>query len=100
MQQRCVAPWIRQEDYLAMKAVCPDDNLPASFDQWQELATNEVAELEAKGITVVKVIIDPQELCRWCTAKGIHPNLAGRAAFASYKDIWEELRRDIRAPLA
>jgi hypothetical protein len=87
MQVRRIGAWFRREDYDAFKKLSPDEyNLPDTFDEWEEIAVNQVVQIEAAGGIVEKVILDPQEFALWCKASGVEPNGPSRAAFAVYKE--------------
>ena len=81
-----IAAWINREGYDAIKRFTPNDpGLPDTFDEWLKHASEQIANLEANGIVVEKVIIDPQELATYCRASGIEPDRVGREAFAVAK---------------
>jgi hypothetical protein len=78
--------WFSREDYDAIKGLSPNDpDLPDTFDEWLELATQQVANLEANGVAVKKVVINSQEFSAYCRACGVDPNGALRGAFAVVK---------------
>jgi hypothetical protein len=91
MQIRRIGAWFRREDYDAFKKLSPDEyNLPDTFDEWEEIANKQVAEIDATGGLVEKVIVNPQEFALWCKASGVEPNGPSRAAFAIQKDARQQ----------
>jgi hypothetical protein len=91
MTPKTVGAWFRREDYAAIKALSPGEyNLPDTFDEWNEIATKQVAEMESNGIVVEKVIIVPQEFAQWCKARNVKPDGPSRARFAIEKDATQQ----------
>ena len=91
MNARSVGAWFRREDYPAIKALSPTEyNLPDTFDEWNEIATSQVAEMESNGMLVEKVIINPQEFALWCKTRNVKPDGPSRARFAIEKDAAQQ----------
>jgi hypothetical protein len=61
-------------------------NLPDTFDEWNEIATKQAAQMEANGMIVEKVIINPQEFALWCEARNVKAD--GCACRKSNPDIF------------
>ena len=74
--------WFEREDYDLVRRLIPNDrHLPGSFDQWEGNAIKEIAHLEACGISVRKVMVDPREYAAYCDAKGISHSIATLGTF-------------------
>jgi hypothetical protein len=74
--------WFRPEDYEGFRRLIPNDShLPASFDQWELKANNQVAQMEALGVGVQKVLVDSTEFAAYCRATGLNPSIAILASF-------------------
>ena len=81
--RREIAVWIKREDYDAFKSLCANDpDLPDTFDEWLQRATEHAAKTEARGDTIDKVIVDPQEFAKWCLAAGVDRNNVTLSGFA------------------
>ena len=86
-----IGAWFRREDYEALKKLSPNEpDLPDTFDEWEQIATKQVAEIETAGGLVEKVIIDPQEFAIWCRASGVKPDSVNRSAFAVQKHFGQQ----------
>jgi hypothetical protein len=73
----------RRDDYEAIRALIPDLDLPRSFDQWRKATERDVAELTARGIPLVEVIVDSRGFTAWCLAAGHPRDRATLGAFAT-----------------
>jgi hypothetical protein len=53
---------LERERYDFVRRLIPDDNhLPGSFDQWEQSARKQIAQLEACGINICKIMVVPEE---------------------------------------
>jgi hypothetical protein len=41
--------------------------------------------LERRGVQVIKIDVDPDEMLRWCCQQGLHVDARGRGAFTEHK---------------
>jgi hypothetical protein len=74
--------WFEREDYERVRCLIPNDKqIPGSFDEWEEAATKQIAELEARGIDIRKVIVDPTEYSVFCEANGLERCIASLGTF-------------------
>jgi hypothetical protein len=81
-----VVPWFLPQNYDAIKrALKNDPNLPVTYDEWFNLQTKQVAEIEARGTFVEKVNINPDEFARYCASCGQKQNDVMLRAFAIVK---------------
>lgn len=53
--------WFRREDYQRIREISHDQMIPI-FEQWEAKMTKLLAEQQAPGIILEKVIVDPDEL--------------------------------------
>ena len=83
MAQRNVRIY-RREDYEAMRAVIPGSDLPHTYEEWAKATEQEIAKLETRGDTVVKVIFNPEEYARYCHASGLNHDFASLGAFTVF----------------
>jgi hypothetical protein len=76
-------PWFRTpEDYEAIRHLVTDEpQLFDTFEEWLDAADKRFEKFIAKGITVKKVFVDPQEFTAWCSATNVGPNRASFLAF-------------------
>ncbi len=76
--------WIRKEDYLAALAVFEDgNNLPRTWERWEQSAKGMEAKFKADGYIVERVYIDPETFPDWCRNNGVGVNSKGRIKFAA-----------------
>jgi hypothetical protein len=74
--------WFEREDYEQVRCLIPNDKqIPASFDQWEQGALKQISQLEARGIPIRKIMVDPQEYGAYCGVRGIAPSIATLGAF-------------------
>lgn len=64
-------------DYAAHHVL--DQSLPSSFEEWEQEAEDAAG---PPGPGVLRVVIRPNEYCRWCVAEWRTPDSAAREAFA------------------
>ena len=74
--------WFEREDYELVRRLIPNDrHFPGSFDQWERNAIKEIAQLEACGISVRRVMVDPREYAAYCDARGMSHSIATLGTF-------------------
>jgi hypothetical protein len=62
-----VAPWYRREDYARIREIMDDgDGLPATFDDWERAAKDQLTAVVARGIEIKPVILEPEEFLAYC----------------------------------
>jgi hypothetical protein len=87
-KQPIIKPWFSPSNYDAVRREAEDDlGLPGTYIEWLDLATKEIAELEARGRTVIKVVVVPDQFARYCEACGQKQNAAMLAAFVAEKSL-------------
>jgi hypothetical protein len=81
---REVALWPSRKNYLRFAAVC-DDDIPATFDEFEALATARLAEIEAlHSIIIDKVSFDPDRMEQWCRTNFGKVDSYARKAYANF----------------
>ena len=86
MRFTSVTPWLVKSDYDAFKKLASDDpELPDSYDEWEEIANEQVSAFRKSGLSIETILITPEEVQEYCDACGIEPDSAGRAAVAMRK---------------
>jgi len=74
--------WFEREDYDFVRRLIPNDNhLPGSFDQWEQSARKQIAQLQARGIKICKIMVYPKEYSAYCQARGMSPSIATLGTF-------------------
>jgi hypothetical protein len=74
--------WFERDDYERVRRLIPNDKqIPGSFEEWEQAATKQIAELEARGIDIRKVIVDPTEYSVFCEVNGLERCIASLATF-------------------
>lgn len=81
-------PWYLSDDYPALLALFSDpDKLPKTFDAWLKHAEILEKRLEAAGLKVAKILIQPAPFAQWCEERGVLPDQAARLTFAN-EAVW------------
>ena len=74
--------WFEREDYDLIRRLIPNDKqLPGSFDQWEQGANKQIAQLEARGISIRKIMVDPKKYTVYCEVRGMSHSIATLGAF-------------------
>ncbi len=73
---------VRREDYETFRRLLPDVEWPEAFEQWLQACEQRIAEYDAQGDEVVKVVVDPKKFARWCRQSGVDHNRATIDAYA------------------
>jgi hypothetical protein len=72
--------WLTPENFFAHRLLDPA-GLPETYSKWLAEAQSAMARLAEIGRFPERVVIDANELARWCTAEGRKVDGAARAAF-------------------
>lgn len=80
-------PWFTAETYDKCRSMFADaDKLSNRFTDWLVSAEETEKQLTLRGVKVVRVIVDPEELAAWCIASGYSEiNAHARGTFAAAK---------------
>jgi hypothetical protein len=74
------------KEYDTVRAtIGPDPQYPKTYDEWLQLATKRVANLESGGWTINKVVVEPKEFIRFCDSKGLDRGVAALGLFVASK---------------
>lgn len=77
--------WFKRENFARLRVMFEDGHkLHRTYDQWLAAAELGRKGLEAKGMRVVCVDIDPHDFPVWCKAKGKNLDANGRNAYAAW----------------
>jgi hypothetical protein len=77
-------PKIRPTDYALFRGVL-DRDLPASYDEWFDLARKEMRGITVNGDAPIEIEVDPDEFARYCHAERYARTLAQLKQFAAEK---------------
>ena len=79
-----VQPWIvSAADYKALKRLMPDDpDLPDTYDEWFNLASEQAAKAAKGGRTMEKITVNPDEFAVYCDRAGLDRNYWTLGAYA------------------
>jgi hypothetical protein len=77
-------PKIRPTDYALFRGVLHGD-LPASYEEWFDLARKELREIVVNGDTPREIETDPDEFARYCHVRRYARTLDRLKRFASEK---------------
>lgn len=76
--------WFKRENFTRLLAVFEDSHkLHRTFDEWLRDAEIGRKGLEAKGVRVVCVDIDPDHFIAWCKSRGLGINAQSRISYAN-----------------
>ena len=77
-------PWIRKEDYAALRSIFKDGNkMPATWEKWLKRSEQSEQRLQADGYIVERVYIDPDTFPDWCAREGVTVDRQGRNKFVA-----------------
>ena len=64
-----IGPAIREEDYESFRKLSPD--LPDTFGEWASNAADIDRRLKDRGVTLDRIVIDPDGFAAWTRARGM-----------------------------
>jgi hypothetical protein len=77
--------WYRPETFVGLRDMFEDgDKLHRTYEEWFAAAETGRKSMEAKGIKVFCVDIDPDEFPKWCQANSMKLNAEARNSFSSF----------------
>lgn len=85
--------WFRREDWPRWLAM--DAQFQPDYAHWLRRMTAVFADLQAKGVPVVKVVLDPDEFLEWSNATGRGVGTDARAGFAAFKAMQLDDRKEM-----
>jgi hypothetical protein len=74
--------WFRREDWDALRAVAADE-LDLTFDEFAKRVERKLEPLRARGVSLVKVVIDVDLLVKFCRHCGRPVDSPARAEYAA-----------------
>jgi hypothetical protein len=78
--------WYRPEQWQRLREVSVDvEKLEATHAEWLAVATKAISDLERRGISVIKVDVDVEELLSWCRHCSLPLDGKSRSTFAAHK---------------
>jgi hypothetical protein len=84
-------PWFTEQTYSIVKAfILPHLDMPDTYQEWCDMQTKKIAELEAKGDTVEKIEVNPYEFARYCERRQCKYDTAAILSFLFVKGSSEE----------
>jgi hypothetical protein len=67
--------WYSRISYRKLRSIFDDGELlPASFEEWQEIAETGTTKLAAAGYRPVRVYIEPVSFSKWCREHHFRPD--------------------------
>jgi hypothetical protein len=77
-------PWYRAEDYARLREMMADPHAMAGgVEAWQASAVNNEQVARNAGLSVVRVLIEPDVFASWCSARNLPLDGSARMRFAS-----------------
>ena len=76
--------WYKVENFDRLRSMFEDgDKLHRTYHEWLASAEAGRKKLEAQGVRVICVDIDPDQFPKWCKANGMKLNAEARTKFSS-----------------
>lgn len=80
--------WYKRKHYTRLLEIFEDsDKLHRTYDEWLVAAEQGCKGLEAKGVRVIRVDIDPDEFPSWCASKGLNLNANARIEYSNWRAV-------------
>ncbi|MCG6203672.1 hypothetical protein LPW26_03400 [Rhodopseudomonas sp. HC1] len=77
-------PWYERDSYDRILQVMQDAHvLPATFEDWQQLARKVERTGQSSGTIVVRAVINPDEFVAWCRGRRLNVDAEARMTFAN-----------------
>jgi hypothetical protein len=77
--------WFKPENFVRLRAMFEDGHkLHRTYPEWLKAAEAGCDTFEKRGVTVVRVDIDPDQFPEWCKSKGLQLNAAARTEYANF----------------
>jgi hypothetical protein len=75
--------WYRPDQWALLRAVSADgERLEGSYEEWLAFASEELRELQARGLQVRRIDVEVAALVRWCNSQGRLVDGEARAEYA------------------
>ena len=76
--------WYTPETWSRLSAVADDRDMLGTFEAWQRKVERSIDRYAAHGIAVEKVLLDIDEMARWCRREGYRVDQVGRTAYGAF----------------
>jgi hypothetical protein len=77
-------PWYRAEDYGRLRQMVSDPHAMApAYEAWRASAENNEQVARDAGLTIVRVIVEPDAFAAWCTERHLVLDGGARIRFAT-----------------
>lgn len=77
-----------EKNYRETLSILEDpENMPATFEDWQLDAEQDINEMEFEGIIPVPAQVDPEDFTFWCISRGLPVNTRSLKEYADFKAI-------------
>jgi len=86
MTQIVPVAWYSLANYERIRQIMDDKiNFPITFEEWEQLANDQLATVLKQGIIVQKVMLDPHEFLAYVRKAKIKANAQARVRFVAMK---------------
>jgi len=76
--------WYTKREWEKMKQISIDsERLENSFQEWEEIALETLADIKATGLIGTKVFIKAEEFLLWCNIHSLPVNASSRSRYVS-----------------
>ncbi len=76
--------WYRSDQWEQLRSISADrDELEERYVEWLKTASNLFSQLTLRGQEIKKVLVDVNDLAKWCKAKGLLVDSHSRSAFVA-----------------
>ena len=75
--------WYRPDQWPLLRAVSADGaSLEETYEEWLAFASQQLRELQARGLQIRKIDVEVAALVRWCNSQGRAVDGEARAEYA------------------
>jgi hypothetical protein len=83
--------WYEEKDYPKLRLLFTDgadrDKFPEFYDEWLANAEEAQQQESARGLEVVRVVIEPAAFAAWCKLRKISPDAKARQTYARHGSL-------------
>ncbi|MDR2560757.1 MAG: hypothetical protein LBC63_03165 [Holophagales bacterium] len=91
--------WFRRHEYERIRSLCKDgDKFPATYDEWRNIALQNLKKIDREGSYVHPCRIDPDMFIWWCKSEGIEPDYDATMDFVIYHADLMERVAELKPP--
>lgn len=78
--------WYLPEQWDKLRKISADrGDIEETFSEWEINAEKAAAKLARTGVTVTKVLVDVENLRKWCVEQGVIIDAAARSQFVAFQ---------------